>query len=252
MKKTKAFTLIELLVVIVIIGILATVSAPLFSGMIEKARIAKAIGFYGQMKTQMGLHPVVHWDFSSLEGGQMLDKVGGDQNGTITGAIPYMGESALGDGAYEFDGDDQILSSDAVSLGQDFTISLWLKADNGEGGHPFGMHNNFLWRMRDYVIHDRANSIATSASSSWPDYEVRSGKDFVDGKWHHFVFSVKELDLSLYVDGDLIAQDTRAGLQSHSGPISAGRENIDWLPSAYFTGEIDDLIVYSEAFEGLD
>lgn len=51
MKSPKGFTLLELILVVVVIGILATLAVPQFTGMAEKARAAEAINTIGAIKT---------------------------------------------------------------------------------------------------------------------------------------------------------------------------------------------------------
>lgn len=50
MSKKNGFTLIELLIVVVIIGVLASMVIPRFRGHTEKARVAEAVMFLGQMR----------------------------------------------------------------------------------------------------------------------------------------------------------------------------------------------------------
>jgi len=61
----EGFTLIELMVVIVIIGILATVVVPRFSGQTEKARIAAAKAELASMKTIIDIYYVENDSYPS-------------------------------------------------------------------------------------------------------------------------------------------------------------------------------------------
>ena len=61
--KKKAFTLVELVIVIAVIGILAAVLIPTFSGVIERAHVAADQATVGNMNTQLALGSVRYADF---------------------------------------------------------------------------------------------------------------------------------------------------------------------------------------------
>ena len=55
-KLQRAFTLIELMVVVAIIGVLATISAPMYSDYIDRARAVQAIQDIGAISTQITVY----------------------------------------------------------------------------------------------------------------------------------------------------------------------------------------------------
>ncbi len=53
LKNQKGFTLIELIVVVIIVGILASVAVPLYTGYIKRAKISEATSSIGAVKTAL-------------------------------------------------------------------------------------------------------------------------------------------------------------------------------------------------------
>ena len=53
LKNQKGFTLIELIVVVIIVGILASVAVPLYTGYIKRAKISEATSSVGAVKTAL-------------------------------------------------------------------------------------------------------------------------------------------------------------------------------------------------------
>ena len=49
-KKQHGFTLIELMIVIILVGLLASIAYPVYSGFVDRARRAKVIGDIGQIQ----------------------------------------------------------------------------------------------------------------------------------------------------------------------------------------------------------
>ena len=54
----KGFTLIELIIVVIIVGILAAIAGPMFSGNIKKAQRSEAVAACGSLRTAYRLYTV--------------------------------------------------------------------------------------------------------------------------------------------------------------------------------------------------
>jgi prepilin-type N-terminal cleavage/methylation domain-containing protein len=86
----KGFTLIELTIVLVIIGILASIAAPMISGIKAKAICAEAVAAMGTIYNALNLYYARHGQYPAIEGYMVNYPVGmnalgfssGDLNGT--------------------------------------------------------------------------------------------------------------------------------------------------------------------------
>jgi type IV pilus assembly protein PilA len=86
MPRNRGFTLIELMVVVAIIGVLAAVALPAYSGYVARAQVAEATGLLWAAKTPMAEY------FSNI--GRWPDSPGeviGTTSGKYTASITYYG-----------------------------------------------------------------------------------------------------------------------------------------------------------------
>ncbi len=59
----KGFTLVEIMVVLVILGVLATISVPVYTGYVRKARISEAISNVGAYANAMRIYKMEHAEY---------------------------------------------------------------------------------------------------------------------------------------------------------------------------------------------
>ena len=64
-RQAKGFTLLELLMVVIIVGVLASLALPQYSGFIEKARAAEATATIGAIKNAEALYKLESSNYSS-------------------------------------------------------------------------------------------------------------------------------------------------------------------------------------------
>jgi prepilin-type N-terminal cleavage/methylation domain-containing protein len=117
-KAEKGFTLVELMIVVVIVGILAGVSIPMYSRSAERARISEAVGALGSIRSAMRIYYAEHrtYENNSFKDGERVTK----------GGVLYVTEAGL-DGryfsteCYHFDGDATADSFKIKAIGDSST-----------------------------------------------------------------------------------------------------------------------------------
>jgi len=95
----KGFTLIEVLIVVIILGILATLAIPQFTGMVAKARLSEAWSGLGAVRTAQAVYYMEHDNYADDIDDLDVDDVVGDFTLTVTSAAGNTGYVATATGA---------------------------------------------------------------------------------------------------------------------------------------------------------
>jgi len=189
---------------------------------------------------------VLDLPFDEGSGSTVYDQSLYGNNGTIHGATWTKGRYGY---ALSFDGTDdyvEVPHSDVFNVNQ-FTITLWLKANEG-----YGSENN------PGIIAKR-----NSTSSSWGLW-IRASDGKIWGRvwqsdgtqvdlpatftiqtdtWYFVAFVADGSEVKILVDGEQVTSLSYDGtIQASTFPIRIGYQNID-----YFNGIIDDVRIYSRA-----
>lgn len=175
-------------------------------------------------------------DSADVSNGKILDSWGSN-DGTINGAS--TGASGVGGSeAFSFDGtDDYVDIGGSSSLRPtNVTLSAWLKYGTGRAAGNEGDYTGYLiYGSGTAKISDGSTDYATSKPI--PD----------DGNWHHVVAVYKDSDpsLAVYHDGVKVEQISTGSKANATNPFVLGKYAAG--NSAYFSGSIDEVRVYSEA-----
>ena len=263
--RNKAFTLVELLVAIAIVGLLSTIVFVSFSGVRDKARIAKGLYFAKQLETSLGADLIGRWNFDEGEGNTAYDSSGYENNGTISGATWVCADTdsnntPSGKGcSLSFDGVDDYVATGITTQNSyfhnGFTISAWIYPKEG-GSYGAG-------RIIDKSSAGNGTNgfyFLLSSSDGYLRFELNlsgflnSSKNSISfNEWQHVVIVIKPVDTNnssgtFYIDGvqsGNLDQPVNKGLSdiTTNYPLTLG--NRSTVTTATFNGLIDEVLIYS-------
>src|SRR5699024_3483321 len=140
----------------------------------------------------------------------------------------------------------------------DFSISIWIKTDQDhkmmiwqESGAG-GAGDNQAWLRVGDNTSDRLVRFATEDSDGANIINYGSGPDsgVSDGAWHHVVCVREGGTTQLYIDGAMKAELVLSSVKDVSrkqGFKIGTQEGPEGSYQTYFTGLLDDLIIYDKA-----
>lgn len=198
--------------------------------------------------------------------GNAIDESGNGNHGIVYGATLTEDRFGLSDSAYYFDGiDDYIEVDDDNSLDlESLTVSVWIKPTEFKsftnGIRSYSRYSGPVSKSTDEV----GNQSGFSTSSTYESFRF-SGKLDINSstqpsvpyvidlnEWQFLVYSIDSGTVELYLDGQLMLRDeTKKGnLVSNEEPLLIGKNY--WFPdiqllTSYFTGYIDDIMIYNRA-----
>lgn len=189
---------------------------------------------------------------NSVDGTVMGEGVSFDGDGRSAGT-----QSAVFAGA----GVVQVPDNSAFNFATgDFSISCWVKTNvssrmmiwaesgmNGSGDNQawLRINDNSTDRRLRFAVEDNTGGTILNVG----DAAIPGG--VADGTWHHIVCVRTGGNRKVYFDGVQIADNTNAVTKDVSGsqnqPFKIGAQQTATGYSNYFTGSIDDLVVYNKA-----
>lgn len=182
------------------------------------------------------------WNLNEVSGSTASDSISGN-DGSVSGAKWVAGVNGK---ALSFDGkNDYVNINDPVVSGYPFTVEAWFKTDQSKKDMVIasladsGVTNSYYGI---FVDHPKGISIR---SKNTAERDLAADIDVEDNQWHHVVaVFASDNERRLYVDGALVATDTKK---------SSFNENVDrwnigrWAdktPQWYYKGSIDEVCVY--------
>jgi hypothetical protein len=193
---------------------------------------------------------VAHWKLDETEGTIARDSIGG-KDGTLFGDPRWQPSAGHTDGALEFDGTDDHVSTDFTlnPVERSFSVLAWIK-----GGAP----GQVIVSQTDVTVArntvfgstwlgtDLTDGRLTTTLMENPFGPLESETVITDDKWHHIglVYDLDESRRHLYVDGVEVAADLEAvgGVGSEGGLHFGAGKNLE--PLSFFFGLIDDVRIY--------
>jgi hypothetical protein len=199
-----------------------------------------------------------HWKLDETEGVIAGDSIGG-KDGTLIGAPVWQPSNGHADGALEFDGIDDYVSTDfTVSpVEGSFSVLAWIK-----GGAPGQVivSQTDVTSGRDTLFGstwlgiDPSGGKLITALMEVPFGPLESEMVITDDQWHHvgLVYDLGALSRHLYTDGVEVAADTSpvGGVTSEGGLYFGAGKTL--TATSLFSGLIDDVRIYPLALSAED
>lgn len=180
-----------------------------------------------------------------VDSSSQTDSTGNGNTGTVTSAT-YTSSGKI-NGGYDFDGSNDYIDIDGIQTyvkkTEDYTVSLWFKADtpNDSGGVIFQSGTGATDRN---VIRLAGNSLVGNIyTGSWINNNIGSTSFTDTSSWHHIVMirDSSSNSVTVYLDDSLITGNDNNGGASSSGAIIGANTGT----SNHFNGKIDEIGIWS-------
>jgi hypothetical protein len=188
---------------------------------------------------------VAYWKLDETEGSIAYESAS-DNDGVLNGGPLWQPTGGAVDGALEFDGTDDYVSSEFVLNPADgvFSVVAWIM-----GGAPgqvvISQAGGGNWLLTDPQAGALMTELKGSGRTGGP---LPSQTVVTDGEWHRIGLVWDGSYRTLYVDGTEVAKDTQAQeyLEGVNGGLYLGAgSTLDAV--TFFSGLIDDVRIYNRA-----
>jgi subtilisin family serine protease len=210
-------------------------------GIVDEQDLELLMQYWQTESPELGL--IVNWKLDETEGIIAQDNAG-KNDAYIIGDPIWLPDGGMVDGALQFDGIDDYVSSIHVlnpEYGK-FSVFVWIK-----GGAPgqviISQMDGANWLLADSFEGNLTTELKSAGRGGSPLF---SQTVITDGEWHRIGVVWDGLYRILYVDGVAVAQDTQDGLGSSEGDLYIGTDK-GMESGTYFSGLIDDVRIYNRA-----
>jgi len=214
---------------------------PVGDGIVDVQDLEGLMHYWDQEIAEPGL--VAHWNLDEADGVVAADSIGAN-NGTLVGDPVWQPAGGKVDGALQFDGADDYVST---AFGVDpskrlLSVFAWVK-----GGAPgqviISQENGIDWLKADAADGVLMTELKYPSRKAKP---LASQAVITGDNWHHVGFVWDGSNRMLYVDGIEVAKDAQAALTPAIGSLRiAGPSNP--TTGTFWSGLIDDVRIYDRA-----
>jgi len=186
---------------------------------------------------------IAYWKLDEPEGHIAQNSVS-DNHGILHGEPIWQPHSGKKDGALEFDGINDYISTDFVldPANGAFSVFAWIMG-SAPGQAVLSQADGVSWLCTDSGTGFLMTELKGSGRSAGP---LHSQANITDGVWHRIGFVWDGSHRTLYVDDEAVAEDTQDGLEDSSNGLYIGVGST-LAPSTFFFGLIDDVRIYNRA-----
>ncbi|MHC4681468.1 MAG: LamG-like jellyroll fold domain-containing protein [Planctomycetota bacterium] len=188
---------------------------------------------------------VAYWKFDETEGDIAYDSAAVN-DAVVFGGVVWQPADGAVDGALEFDGMDDYVSTPYVLNPADgpFSVFAWIK-----GGAPgqviISQTDGLNWLSADPAEGNLMTQLRFIGGRV-VQQALLSQTVITDGQWHRVGFVWDGAYRALYVDDTLVAEDSQPGLADSLGGLNIGCGS-DLTAGTFFSGLIDDVRIYNRA-----
>jgi hypothetical protein len=212
---------------------------PWGDGVVDAADLEVFMRYWGQEI----LHPapIARWTFDEIEGLVVHDSVG-EHHATVIGVPLWRPQEGRTGGALELDG-ATCATADSPINSADGSFTVMARVQGGAPGQVvISQQNGSNWLMANPTTGTLRTELEVASPRLSPG--LVSEAVITDGNWHRITLTWDGTNRRLYVDGVLVAEDTRAHLPSSTGKLVFGAGK-DMAPGTFWTGLIDDVRIYN-------
>ena len=210
---------------------------------------------FGREKLNI-MPPIMWYKFDASSTNMLLDSSGNNYNLTNNGATFDGTNFKRGYGSVAFNHTtQQHLTIPSINLyniqsKNGITFSLWFKMNTNTGTNAriFDFNNGTPTKWVVIARNGTANKIFFNIQNSTNSSNLITTNNYVDGNWHHILWSINNVGRwTIYIDG-VIASFTTAT------PTNTNIENITFnnnffgksaFPDGYYNGNVDDFRIYN-------
>ena len=212
-------------------------------GIVDEQDLELMMQYWQTEIPEFGL--VAHWKLDETEGDIAFDSAGvATCDGTLMSDPVWQPNGGMVDGALQFDGIDDYVSTDPVlnPVNGSFSVFAWAK-----GGAPgqvvISQTDGANWLMADpsggHLMTELKGSGRGAAA-------LVSQAAIADGNWHRVGFVWDGSNRTLFVDDLEVAGDTQTDLGGAESGLHIGAGQA-LNAGSFFSGLIDDVRIYSQA-----
>ena len=186
---------------------------------------------------------VGYWKLDETEGTTANDSVG-DNDGTLNGDPIWQPTGGRINGALEFDGTDDYVTTPFIldPAAGEFSVFAWVKGDK-PGRVIVSQIGGMNWLLTDATEGRLMTELTTAGRFGRP---LISQTIVTDGTWHRVGLTWDGRNRILYVDDVEVVKDTQGTLASSTGGLYLGAgKNLE--AGTFWTGLIDDVRIYDRA-----